>query len=387
MKTVFKKVVSIMLCLIMVMGVYPVNAYADTTIKYTLEPNVVRTDKIQTKGNMNWYTYTMPADGAVSFQFAPDMAQLASTGGSWNINLYDANYEKLEEYSYSNKVITSKSYNFVKDSVFYISVETEGYLKTAVGVEYKIVANYQALNNWEIEDLNARKTVTLSNKNATHGSMYSSTDEDVFEYKIPANGPTKFVFDIPDYYNEKAVSYGWELTFSDVNNKKIYSNTVTTKYTSQILNFKKGTTLRITVRPYIPSAAPVGVEYTLTPQTTSSKGWEVEGNNSFAKATKITSKMKGTLYKYEDVDYYVYKATGSKCQVKLTSNDSTDKISNGWRVRVYDKNKKLLKDFYTYSTSSATFKTKKNQKYYIVITPGTLSSPIDAVYMLNCKKK
>ena len=386
MKTVLKKAVSIMLCLIMAMELYPVNAYADTTVKYTLAPNVARTDKIQAKGNINWYTYTMPADGAFSFRFTPDVAQLASTGGSWDIKLRDAKYEVLEEYSYSNQVITSKSYNFVKDSVFYISVESKGYLKDTVGVEYTIVANYQALNNWEIEDLNTRKTTALSNMSATHGSMYSSTDEDVFEYKIPANGPTKFVFDIPDY-NEKEVSYGWELTFSDVNNKKIYSNTVTTKYTSQILNFKKETTLRITVRPYISSSAPVGVEYTLTPQTTSSKGWEVEGNNSFAKATKITSKMKGTLYKSEDADYYVYKATGSKCQVKLTSNDSTDKISNGWRVRVYDKNQKLLKDFYTYSTSSATFKTKKNQKYYIVITPGTLSSPIDAVYTLTCKKK
>ena len=389
MKNVLKKAVSLMLCLLVVMGLYPTDAYADTSKKvpYTLESNVARTDKVQNKGEINWYTYTMTEDGTVSFKFTPDMVQLVSTNGSWDVNVYDANYNKLEEYDYYNKVITTGNYNFVKGTVFYISVESAGYMKESVGIDYSIVANYHALNNWEIEDFaNTRKVTTLSNKTATYGSMYSSKDEDVFQYKIPANGPTKFVFDIPDY-DEKAVDYGWEITFSDASNSKINSQKVTTKYTSQILNFKKGTTLRITVKPYISSAAPVNVEYTLTPQTTSSSSWEVEGNNSFAKATKITSKMKGTLYKYEDSDYYVYKATGAKSQVKLTSNDSTDKISNGWRVRVYDKNKKLMKDFYTYSTSSATFKTKKNQKYYIVITPGTFSSPVDAVYTLTCKKK
>lgn len=389
MKNVLKKAVTLILCLFVTVGVYPANTYADTSkkVSYTLESNVIRKDKVQNKEETNWYTYTMPEDGTVSFKFAPDLVQLVSTDGSWNINLYDSNYNKLEEYRYSDKVLATGNYNFVKGTTFYISVDSAGYMKESVGIEYSLVANYQALSDWEIEDLaNTRKVTTLSNKTATHGSMYSSKDEDVFQYKIPANGPTKFVFDIPDY-DEKAVDYGWEITFSDANNSKISSEKVTTRYTSQILNFKKGTTLRVTVKSYVSSAAPVGVEYTLTPQTTSSSNWEVEGNNSFAKATKITSKMKGTLYKYEDSDYYVYKATGAKSQVKLTSNDSTDKISNGWRVRVYDKNKKLMKDFYTYSTSSATFKTKKNQKYYIVITPGTFSSPVDAVYTLTCKKK
>ena len=389
MKTVLKKALSLMLCLLMVMGLYPVNTYADTTKKvpYILETNVARTDKVQSKENVNWYTYTMPEDGTVSFKFTPDMVQLSSTGGSWNVKVYDVNLEKLEEYSYSNKVITTKNYNFVKGSVFYISVDVAGYLKAeAVGIDYSIVANYQPLNNWEIEDLtDPTKAVTLIDQNATHGSMYSSDDEDVFQYTIPANGPTKFVFNIPDYY-EKAIGYGWEITIYDADNIKICSEKVKTNYTSQILNFKKGTTLRVNVKSYASSSAPVGVEYTLTPQTTASNGWEVEGNNSFSKATKITSKMKGTLYYNEDNDYYVYKATGSKCQVKLISNDSPDKIRNGWRVRVYDKNRNRIKDFYTYSTSTVTFKTKKKQKYYIVVTQG-YSSPVDAVYTLTCKKK
>lgn len=391
MKNVLKKTISVMLCLLVVVGLYPTGVYAADTSKkvsYALEPNVAQTNKVQNKGEVNWYTYTMPEDGTVSFKFTPDMAQLVSANNaSWDINIYDADYNKLEEYNYSKKVITTEKYNFAKGTNFYVTVEAAFYVEEAVGIDYSIVANYQALNNWEIEDLtNTRKVTALSNKTTTHGSMYCSEDEDVFLYKIPANGPTKFVFDIPDY-DEKAVDYGWEIAFLDANNSKIYSEKVRTKYTSQILNFKKGTTLRVTVKPYISSSAPVGVEYTLTPQTTSSSSWEVEGNNSFAKATKITSKMNGTLYKSGDSDYYVYKATGTKSKVKLTSNDSTDKISNGWRVRVYDKNKKLIKDFYTYSTSSATVKTKKNQKYYIVITPGTFSSPVDAVYTLICKKK
>lgn len=392
MKMKLKKAISMILCLILMIGLYPVNTYAaDTNIKYTLDSNVVRTDKVLSKEYTNMYTYTMPEDGAVSFTFTPDMLQLASTNGSWNVKLRDINYNVLEEYNYLDESIKTKSYNFVKGSVFYISVDSAGYKKESVGIDYSIVANYQTLSNWEMEDLittsNIIKTTTLSNKNATHGSMYSSKDEDVFLYQIPANGPTKFLFEIPEY-NEKAIgNYGWEITFSDADNQKIYSAKVKTRYTSQILNFKKGTTLRVTVKPYISSSAPVGVEYTLMPQTTSSKGWEVEGNNSFAKATKITSKMKGTLYKTNDSDYYVYKATGSKCQVKLTSDDSIEKIDNGWRVRVYDKDKKMIKDFYTYSQSSVTFKTKKKQKYYIVVTQGSLSTPVDAVYTLTCKKK
>ncbi len=390
MKNVFKKAVSVILCLVVAVGLYPINAYAADTSKkneYTLEANVARKDKIQNQGEINWYTFTMPEDGSVSFDFSPDMVQLiASKGGSFNVNVYDVDYNKLDSVIYSKNAYTTDNYNFVKGTVFYVSVETS-YGNQGVGVEYSLIANYHTLDNWEIEDLAApRKVTTLSNKTATHGNMYCSKDEDVFQYKVPANGPTKFVFGFPKY-DEKAIQYGWQITISDANNTEICSNKVKTKYTSQILNFKKGTTLRVTVKSYFPSAAPVGVEYTLTPQTTASSSWEVEGNDSFAKATKITSKKKGTLYKFDDSDYYVYKAAGSKCQVKLTSNDSTDKIKNGWRVRVYDKNKKLIKDFYTNSASSATFKTKKNQKYYIVISSSVLTSPVDAIYTLTCKKK
>lgn len=389
MKKLLKAVALAMMCFTFVLVMYPAQAKAVTGTR-TLIADQPYLDSIDTYTGTNYYEFTMPQDGKVTFIMSVILNQDEDSNADFSISIKDSKNNELENESLFSMGYTSRAYNFKKGEKLSVQVKN---ILWAKNVKYTLTAKMESLTDWELEDAKGTPTI-LANKKLVNGILHWNKDIDLFQYIIPNNGPTTFTFDVPDR-SVNPDSWGWNILFLDNKKGEIYKETgVKGELVSRTFNFKKGTVLYVKIESTYSSDSfsAAGIPYTLTAKTIAGKDWEIEKNDSFATATRVASKkVKASLYQDEDMDYFVYKAVGAKTQIKLTSGVTADTVSNEWRVRVFNKNKKLIKDYTTKAGGAKTIKTKKGQKYYIVVSSSAIyysdNPTVGQIYALACKKK
>ena len=246
------------------------------------------------------------------------------------------------------------------------------------GAEEGILVSNGDLTESEPNNTKSKANALKANV-AMHGSIAEGGDTDYYSYTVESNGYYYFQFENIDGQENKTV------TFYNSANKKLYWINGTGR--SRYFDFAKGTTVYVAVS---------GVDYykgsyTLTPVQEADSAWAVEPNNNKKKATKVKRNQTkyATIGYFEDVDFFLYKATKSG-KTKLSfvvEDDEVDRIGYGWNVYIYNaKNKQLTHADLIQVDTELTFKAKKNAKYYIkVVSSASYAGAYGVKYSLKVK--
>lgn len=322
----------------------------------------------------DWYKYSVQVPGYLYFELQPVDAGTRS----WSVEVLDDHQVQLEKDSVASG-FQSKKYCGEMGQAFYFHVKNS-YNNTR---QYKLRVVFVESDEWELESNNTVALATEISANQTiHGVLNSKEDIDMYKFVSPGNGVYQFALSGVD----TGTKARWKLSLYDANNKLIQTlNTQTDLESSMVrLNFKKGKVVYLKVEQYNTYAR--GIEYTVTMNYQKDSTWEQESNDSFTTAVSLKKNkaITGTCYASSDADYYVYKAP-AKGTIKFTfSGDQVD-VGNGWRLIVYDQNKKEVKIVkYVKDTQTIGVKAKKGKKYYFVVKPEN-SKMADISYTLKVK--
>ena len=245
----------------------------------------------------------------------------------------------------------------------------------------------------ESEDNNSyAKANTLAIGNTIRGKMNNSSDEDY--YKITTSSTGKLYISFDHDYVEDGTS--WIIKIYQ------YTNNSYTELSSAEIGAKEsgnyalpfvGTIANGTyyVHIYCGYHAPIGTEYRLSSNFTSTSLAEKELNNSYSSATSINlgSTYSATINNYEDQDFYKVVASSAG---KLYLSFDHDYVDNGtsWIIKIYQ----YANNSYT-ELSSAEIGAKESGNYslpfvgtiangtYYVRIAGGYHAPIGTEYSLS----
>lgn len=338
-----------------------------------------------TGGDVDCFKYTAPASGSIVFDFKiKDEVHTAYTSGyGWDIIIKDAEGNKLDS-CWTKVNTTFNAIDVNKGDVIYVDVQaansglSEFNNPKPIDTLYSITPNGPEaevdIDDDDKDDSNNNigNADVIKASEKIEDSLQENNDIDYYKLKSSVNGYVQFKFRIVD--TSKNLGKGWKITILDSKGKTLSSaSNIKSGWNSVRLNFKKGTTYYVCVQAQSEAAAPVGVKYTLEGTQKKASSWEVESNDSAAKATVLKTQLDGTLYNGTDVDYYKY--TSNKNGTKKLKFDVRGNVKSGckgWDVVVYEKsvkNSNIKKKAYKITKDKTiSVKMKKGYTYYVKVT-------------------
>lgn len=287
-------------------------------------------------------------------------------GNGWDIEIYDKDHTLLDSCTDIKQGYVSQ--NHAISGTVYVKITRSGYYcPTNIEYNLKIVQNADPL--WESE---YNGTTTTANKISTGktytGSLFKYDDIDYYKTNITGD---YFVVEFgsdKDFYGYD-VGNGWKISIYDKNNKCIAScSSIKNSYTSQRLAISGTIYIKIERSGYY---CPAYIHYNLkVTQKTDSK-WENEYNGTLKTATNIKKDVKygGSLYSYDDVDYYKLKVPAEGTVGVKFSRDLTEDDGNGYKIEVKNKHGQIIKEISVNDISKGSMSSIKVSKgtYYIVV--------------------
>ena len=349
--------------------------------------------KLSSESDIQYYKFTTTNNSYFVLNFIPQGTEEQISSG-WNIDVLDANYKVVAEYHRTREAFKSMRFSMGANAVFYVKVES--YYNNVrshapVGVQYSISANQTNDPTWEVEvNDTTKKANALTAGNNIYGTIWKMADVDYYKYKITKNGYAQFTF-IPE--ETDGAELGWNVSFYTKSMKKLYQvRVIEDGFKSVRFNLKKGSIIYVKVESYNNKiSSPLDMTYSLSVAEKATKNWEKgENNNSFKNASVLKSKLTGTLYTANDVDYYKVKTTKAKRTVRFAISGNSSDLEDGFEITVYDANKKEISKYNErHVKTGKTMKLKPGKVYYIKVSPtylGWSSSPVDITYSLKLGK-
>ena len=214
---------------------------------------------IYQKDDSDYYKYVVDVTGYFNFTFENE-SETNGSGSGWNLTVYDSSLNELESITGISTKKVSKTYNFKKDTVLYIKIESTYHYADVNGITYSLLAEAKNSSKWEWEGFDSfSKIISIKHKSKIHGTSHSANDKDCYKYKATKKSNAKVTFD----FDSDDVGYGWDITIYNSSKQEIKTlNGVTSKKTIS-WNTSKGSTYYIVIQPSYANSIPEDVTYTL----------------------------------------------------------------------------------------------------------------------------
>ncbi|MBQ4244545.1 MAG: hypothetical protein II702_06500 [Clostridia bacterium] len=143
--------------------------------------------------DIDYYKFTVPSDGAVSFTFNQPYE---SYDPETDVRLFSYNGTEEEYFEYygfgrASETLTSHKIG-LKQGEYYFTVGGCGYLDTYEDFEYTFTVNFEASDYWEKENNDGIKTASKVVNDTVYSGTISSGDPDYYEFTIESAKPVSF---------------------------------------------------------------------------------------------------------------------------------------------------------------------------------------------------
>lgn len=219
-----------------------------------------------------------------------------------------------------------------------------------------------------------------------------SADDEEKYYKFTMDTDGYFTINFSKVNPTVDVGRGWNVILYDISGNELTSvskKEIKTSYTSAKLDFKKGTQLYVKIECYNHWSEPVGQSFNLEIKSVRDNSWEQEDNNSVNAATVLSTGVakKGTTWKDDDEDYYVYTVEKQGYfTVDIIREDLTANIGRGYWLTLYDNKGKWIDEYKGITTNLTTNKYNfmvGDKVYFKIDNYNHWSEPVGAVYSIR----
>ena len=330
------------------------------------------------------YKYTAPGSGYVSFGMERKKVE-NTVEPVWKLSVVDGTGSSISEdhgTTFSSQPVMVK-----QDTLYYVLVEDYSHSE---GEDFILSSAFTECGRVVSEpDDEVDEAVTIDSDGTYLGIIDTTRDKDYIRVTAADRGYVRL--DFTKYKSTSTLSPSWKLGFFDSELNSLF--TIRSEYVQDSLN-SEGIYVALPDDGsfYIEIANAhnaAGVMYSLKAHFVANDLVEKEPNNSFSHANTVKKNKtyRGSLAESKTGDYYKLKATASgEYVVKL---NLTNEVSKGYKVTVYDKNKKeLVSKRDITENGKLRFSAKKGKTYYVVVEHVSLyESSYNALYKLNIKKK
>ena len=358
MENTFKRAISLVMTLLMIFSTVAclsgVSLAADTVTEK--EPNdgsntatLIPVDTL-CNGSLSdeecadWYKFTTEGDYFnLEFVVDSEIVDLSKVEEGWNIAVYPSDSATpIREYIGVKEGFVSANLAF--EGTYYIKVTANAdynpYL-APIGCIYGLKIHTSTDEKWESESNHSSDTANVVTTDVTHyGTLYSGTDVDWYKFTNIKDYFT-FSFKLNETVNYSEVEDGWNIYFylkDGVTLIKAYED-VTENFVTPELPFSGEILVKIVASNEYYMYAPIDCYYDFKITTVSNPAWESEANDTSADANYINtgSLYYGSLYKSQDIDWYVFEANTGAFNIEIAPNSDVDtpKLESGWTVSVY----------------------------------------------------
>ena len=346
-----KRILTMTLVIVMVLSVFVVpgeKVYAATETEpnenYTqatyVPVGVEHSGKVSNYNDKDWYEFTVSSDGFVNVDIIHDDID----AGSFQFHIVKAGKTDLAS---SLLFHSSKGIN-TSDKTPDVALTKGTYylvVKASRPGNYKFKINYKASPSIEIEhNDSAAKATTMKFGTKYYASIVrkgdrGSLDEDWYKVDLSRAGTIKLNF----HFGQFSSNNSWTVIVYDANrtNKlfdKYYSGQNPGSFASPDIGLGKGTY-------YIKIKSWSEGQYDLSVKYTASDYWEMEPNDTVAKATKIqlNKKYNGSSKGFNDRDYYLINLPKDET---ITVSLGHSYLDGYYYIDIYDGNKNLKQHTY-----------------------------------------
>ncbi len=298
----------------------------------------------------DWYMFTVTKKGMSIISF--DHAKLSSGRGSWQVEITDLSGKSFASFTSKPSDTRSNTGNLgLKPGNYMLSIEP--ILQSDVEYSLYIFFIENDVHEMEFNDTPATAT-PLTADVQIYGSLaarFLELDKDYFTFTIPKQGLVNLSFSRHVY---EYTAGRWNIWLYKADMTELYHGIV--KYEDVL---KKIENIGLPAGTYYICIDADGLalnsdEYAITYTFTPASNTETEPNNTrqTADSIKLNTEIRGALVYGEnfstEVDYYVLKLTSAaKINVlfmhdKVSPDDVTDGLKNGWTITLYDAKEKEL---------------------------------------------
>lgn len=341
-----RKILSMLIVCIMLIGSFSVTALADTAAVEVESNDTANAATAITGGkitgalgiseDVDWYKFESTSDYfEVNFDINP--AHLGVTlDHDWVVDIYDSKMNMIQSYTGHTEFNSAKQ--AFSGTIFIKVYAQNSYWDDLDNIKYDITVTNTVDSNWEDEfNNNAQQAQVLKIGEKYTASLY--TNEDIDMYKITSLDYFNIAFGLNMGYTTDTLNRDWIVTVYDSNLKEIYSFTTATEFSTINLPFSGTIYIKVCAQnSYWDDLN--NIYYDLTVNAKTDELWESEYNNTTTTASTIKQgkKYSGNLYVYNDTDYYKFKSTTNAFKVSFDidlNEVSVDEIQRGWRITVY----------------------------------------------------
>ncbi len=316
--------------------------------------NTTYTDKLSSSSDVNWYTFDLPADGIVHFNFSHEYVNTSSD--CWTMLLYDANDNCLQVCDYSGNYTqnTREAAIGLPKGTYYIKIVSANKYSSA---KYSFKFEFSKDSDWETEyNHTVNSADTRSTGRTYYGNLHYLTDVDYYKFNLAKDSKISISF-THDYANKSTNC--WIVTLYNPDREAIrtwyFKGTDKRTITSGDIGVSAGTYyLRVTSPEYNSSepelTKPISeynyssANYYFKINCTTPIVWETEGNNATNTADSLTlNQFKyGSLHSESDIDYFKINVSKSGKYVLNISHDYVDTSNSCWVFALLDKDHKQI---------------------------------------------
>ena len=397
-----KKILSMLIACIMLIGSFSVTALADTSALTEIESNDTAnaataitggkiTGALGTKTDVDWYKFEATGDYfEVNFGINAQHLGFSSTYG-WDLYIYDSNMNLIQSYGNHTSIIGNK---LAFTGTIYVKVYSANQYREEINnINYDITVTETVNPNWENEYNETQiKAQSINAGEKYTGSLYCAGDVDWF--KFSSLDYFNVVFGLNMEYAIASPTEEWSITVYDSNLNAIYSFTTANIHTTATLPFTGTVYVKVCAQNKYRDDMN-NIYYDLTANTKTDTLWESEYNDTSASANVISQgkKYNGNLYVANDVDFYKFKSTTNafKISFDIDLNEvSVDEVEQGWKISVFPVDSASAIASYSVSTIGS-FKTQtlsypKGKQYFIkveAVNPYSGNAPVYQTYHIS----
>ncbi len=366
----------------------------------TLTPGVTKTDALSATETTKIYSFTVDKSGYFDVKF--NRKDISKNKGRWKVTLMDADGNQIDDWNIISTSWTSSIYNFKKGTKLLIKVEANSYpYSDCYGTEYELTVNTTEDSRWEQESNDSKQEATVirnykTESDARIGTLWKLGDVDTFSYRVEEDG--YFTIGLQPENPSGDNGYGYSIVLYDGNGKEIGKfSGIKSNFTSNKLNFKKGTQIYFEVKYEYAGSNLVDKKYTLKINNTADSTWEAENfttadsswKDMVAEGNKLSEKaVRGHLWCNGDQDLYRYDmANDGEMTVHFDIDDPTKIGTNGgYKIYLYDAKGNQLQYKQKVTADYDLKATVKKGTYYVKITKdGRMENYLE--YTITAKAK
>ena len=232
---------------------------------------------LQTDEDVDWYRFTVPKTGKISFIFKHNYIENSYT--YWKASIYDSSMNELSYYSFHGNTISETSNLFgIPAGSYYIKVYNWYYSD----IPYNLKVNYAESTAWETEvnDTYAQADTVKLGQNM-NGSLQREEDVDWYKFTVSKSSYVNFSF---SHAKEKYYNTFWKATLYNARNMNevdTYSFIGDKSYSYNRMWLSAGT-YYMKVRDYDYSGFPYSFQFSVyTPPVNLSKTKITTGSSTY----------------------------------------------------------------------------------------------------------